>query len=184
MLEEAGVDFINVTGGNREAIDMQIQPNLDPRGTLLPLARQIRPVVRIPIYAVGRIVDPFQAEAILEEGIADIIGMARGHLADPEFANKAREGRYEEINQCIGCNMGCIDKDLRKWPAVTCAVNPACGWEKDFIIVPTSKRKKVVVVGGGPAGMSVPVSQQKKGMKFCCMKKRSVWAATSCSCCA
>jgi 2,4-dienoyl-CoA reductase-like NADH-dependent reductase (Old Yellow Enzyme family)/thioredoxin reductase len=154
MLEEAGVDFLNVTGGNREGIDMQIQPNVYPRGCLLHLARAIRSVVKIPISAVGRIVDPFQAEAILEEGIADLIGMARAHLADPEFANKAKEGRYEEINQCVGCMWGCIEKDLNKRPAVTCAVNPACGWEKDFIIVQTPKKKKVMVVGGGPAGMS------------------------------
>jgi 2,4-dienoyl-CoA reductase-like NADH-dependent reductase (Old Yellow Enzyme family)/thioredoxin reductase len=155
MLEEAGIDFLNVTGGNREGIDMQIQPSIYPRGCLLHLTRAIRPIVNIPIVAVGRIVDPFQAEAILDEGIADIIGMARAHLADPEFANKAAEGRYEDINQCIGCMLGCIDKDLKRRVAVTCAVNPACGWEGDFVIVPSrGKKKKVVVVGGGPAGMS------------------------------
>ena len=95
------------------------------------MAKDIKDTVRVPIIAVGRIVEPFQAEKILDDGIADLIGMARAFLADPEFANKAREGQYAEINQCIGCLMGCIEKDLKKRPQVTCAVNPALSWEKE-----------------------------------------------------
>lgn len=165
LLEDAGVDIINPTGGNREAIDWHLQPNLHPRGCLLHLAKQIREVVNTPIVAVGRIVDPVQAERILEDGVADLIGMARAHLADPEFANKSREGRFEEINQCIGCMAGCIEKDLEKRPQVTCAVNPACSWEKDFEIGSklTKERKKVLVIGGGPAGMSAARIAAERG---------------------
>lgn len=165
LLQDAGVDIINTTGGNREAIDWQLQPNLHPRGCLLHLAKEIRTVVDIPTIAVGRIVDPFQAEQILEDGIADLIGMARAHLSDPEFANKAREGRFEEINQCIGCMMGCIEKDFEKRPQVSCAVNPACGWEKKFEIglKPAKERKKVLVIGGGPAGMSAAKIAAERG---------------------
>jgi len=165
LLQDAGVDVINTTGGNREAIDWHLQPNLHPRGCLLNLAKEIRTVVDIPTIAVGRIVDPFQAEEILEDGIADLVGMARAHLADPEFANKAREGRSEEINQCIGCMMGCIEKDFEKRPQVSCAVNPACGWEKKFEIglKPARERKRVFVIGGGPAGMSAAKTAAERG---------------------
>jgi 2,4-dienoyl-CoA reductase-like NADH-dependent reductase (Old Yellow Enzyme family)/thioredoxin reductase len=165
LLQDAGVDILNVTGGNREAIDMHLQPNLHPRGCLLNLAKDIKGVLDIPIIAVGRIVDPFQAETILEDGVADLIGMARAHLADPEFANKAREGRFGEINQCIGCLMGCIEKDFEKRPQVHCAVNPACGREKAFEVGlrPAKKRKRVVIVGGGPGGMSAARVAAERG---------------------
>jgi 2,4-dienoyl-CoA reductase-like NADH-dependent reductase (Old Yellow Enzyme family)/thioredoxin reductase len=165
MLQEAGVDILNVTGGNREALDMHVQPNLHPRGCLLHLAKEIKGVVDLPIIAVGRIVDPFQAEKILEDGVADLIGMARAHLADPEFANKAKEGRYEEINQCIGCMMGCLEKDFKKRPQVNCAVNPACGREREFEIglKPAKEKKKVVVIGGGPGGMSTAWVASRRG---------------------
>jgi 2,4-dienoyl-CoA reductase-like NADH-dependent reductase (Old Yellow Enzyme family)/thioredoxin reductase len=165
LLQDAGVDILNVTGGNREAIDWHLQPNLHPRGCLLHLAKDIKGVVDIPIIAVGRIVDPFQAETILQDGVADLIGMARAHLADPEFANKAKEGRYDEINQCIGCLMGCIEKDLEKRPQVTCAVNPACGRENELRmgLRPAKERKRVVVVGGGPGGMSAARVAAERG---------------------
>ncbi len=175
LLQDAGVDIINTTGGNREAIDWHLQPNLHPRGCLLHLAKEIRAVVDIPTIAVGRIVDPFQAEEILEDGIADLIGMARAHLSDPEFANKAREGRFEEINQCIGCMMGCIEKDFEKRPQVTCAVNPACGWERKFEmgLKPAKELKKVLVVGGGPAGMSAAKVAAERGHRVWLYEKGS-----------
>jgi NADPH-dependent 2,4-dienoyl-CoA reductase/sulfur reductase-like enzyme len=139
----------------------------------LHLTKDIKGVVDIPIIAVGRIVDPFQAETILQDGVADLIGMARAHLADPEFANKAKEGRYEEINQCIGCQIGCIDKDFEKRPQVTCAVNPACGREKEFEIGlrPTKGPKRVVVVGGGPAGMSAARVAAERGHQVLLFEK-------------
>ena len=174
MLQQAGVDILNVSAGSREAIDMHLQPNIHPRGCLLHLAKDIKAVVDIPIIAVGRIVDPFQAEQILEDETADLIGMARAHLADPEFVNKAREGRYEEINQCIGCLMGCIEKDFKKRPQVTCAVNPACGREKEFELNPAAETKKVVVVGGGPAGMAAAKTAAERGHDVWLYEKRDV----------
>jgi len=174
LLQDAGVDVINTTGGNREAIDWHLQPNLHPRGCLLNLAKEIRTVVDIPTMAVGRIVDPFQAEQILEDGIADLIGMARAHLSDPEFANKAREGRFEEINQCIGCMMGCIEKDLEKRPQVSCAVNPACGREKHFEIKPAKDRKRILVIGGGPAGMSAARIAAERGHQVWLYEQKNI----------
>ncbi len=164
MIEDAGIDFLNVSAGSREAADMQVQPNLYDRGCLLHLTEAIRKEVKVPIIAVGRIVDPFQAEKILKDGIADIIGMARAFLADPDFPNKAREGRYQEINQCVGCNTGCIDKDLKKYPAITCAINPECGNEHEINkTLPPKRKKKVVIVGGGPAGMACAKAAAERG---------------------
>ncbi|MCP5194714.1 MAG: FAD-dependent oxidoreductase [Pseudomonadales bacterium] len=104
----------------------------------------------------GRINDPVLAEELLRDGICDLVGMVRAGIADPEFANKAREGRLSEIRRCIACTR-CIDEASE--PATmpytpTCSINPVIGrellWKEQF--QPAQQPKKVVVVGGGIAG--------------------------------
>jgi 2,4-dienoyl-CoA reductase-like NADH-dependent reductase (Old Yellow Enzyme family)/thioredoxin reductase len=165
LIEDAGADILSVTGGNRMGgYDYNTAPNLHPRGHKLNLSEEIKSVVGIPIQTVGRIVNPRQAEKILEDGIADLIGMARALLADPEFPNKAREGRYREINECIGCNT-CLDKDFKKRPYVSCALNPACGREREYKakLKLARKPRRVLVVGGGPGGMSAAKVAAERG---------------------
>jgi pyruvate/2-oxoglutarate dehydrogenase complex dihydrolipoamide dehydrogenase (E3) component len=104
----------------------------------------------------GRINDPMQAEKILVNGYADMVGMARAFIADPEFANKARDGRTEDIRKCIGCNEGCRYRSLmRSSPGlpIGCTVNASVGREEEMEIRPAAVRKRVLIAGGGPAGM-------------------------------
>ena len=94
------------------------------------------------------------AEKILEDGRADLIGMGRAFLADPEFPNKTKEGRYDEIRRCIACTR-CIDL-THAHPVeqpVACTVNARTGREGEFPLVPAKQSKKVLVIGGGPGGM-------------------------------
>jgi 2-enoate reductase len=109
-------------------------------------------VVKIPIIAAGKLGYPDLAEKVLQEGKADFIGLGRYLLADPEWANKVREGRTEDIIPCVGCHEGCIAR-VRKFQRIGCAVNPATGVEKDLVIHRAIKRKSVLVIGGGPGGM-------------------------------
>jgi len=126
-----------------------------PLGYAVPLAAGIKEVVRLPVFATGRINDPLLAEKVLANGQADMIGMVRAQLCDPNMARKAQEGRSEEIRYCIACNQGCYGR-IAFNRDIGCIQNPMAGNEKeeDELHFPRSLwRKRVMVIGGGPAGM-------------------------------
>ncbi len=126
-----------------------------PLGYAIPLAAGIKEVVRLPVFATGRINDPTLAEKVLANGQADMIGMVRSQLCDPNLVNKAKEGRLEEIRYCIADNQGCYGRVGLNRP-IGCVQNPFVGNEKDDdeLHLPRTKwKKRVMVVGGGPAGM-------------------------------
>lgn len=126
-----------------------------PLGYAIPLAAGIKEVVRLPVFATGRINDPTLAERVLANGQADMIGMVRAQICDPDIARKAKEGRLEEIRYCIADNQNCYGRvGLNK--TIGCIQNPAVGLEKEegeTHLVPTKRKKRVMVVGGGPGGM-------------------------------
>jgi len=150
-VEKTGIDMINVTGGWHETRVPQITMGL-PRGGFVYLAQGIKQAVSVPVMACNRINDPLLADQILRDGQADLIGFARGLIADPELPNKALQGRLDEINRCIACNQGCFDPIFDQKP-VTCLVNARAGAEGKLTIEPATRKKKVMVIGGGPAGM-------------------------------
>jgi len=126
-----------------------------PLGYAVPLSSSIKEVVNLPVFATGRINDPVLAENILENGHADMIGMVRSQICDPNFVKKVREGRIDEIRYCIADNQGCYGRVGLNRP-IGCIQNPFVGNEKneDELKLPKTKwKKKVMVVGGGPAGM-------------------------------
>ena len=96
---------------------------------------------------------PAVAEKILASQDADMVSMARPLLADPEFVKKAQCGREDEINTCIACNQGCLDRVFRKQRA-TCLVNPQACYETELEITKTDIPKKIIVMGLGPAGLA------------------------------
>lgn len=155
-LEETGsIDYINVSSGTYYTPYIFTPPMLFPPAFRAYLAAEIKRVVDLPVFTVGRIKDPILAERVLADGQADMIGMTRAQIADPELANKAREGRLDDIRPCIGCNQGCISR-LYTQRAVTCLGNPAAGREEKLgmgTMKPASDTKNIVIIGGGPAGM-------------------------------
>jgi len=151
-LESWGVNAIHVSGGTHESQEMEIPPMDMPRGCLVHLAEGIKKVVGIPVATVGRIVDPKMAEKILQEGKADLITLGRALLADPEFPKKTREGKVKDIRPCIGCLQGCLSR-LYQGDSITCLVNASAGFEVEYELKPSEKRKRVLVIGGGPGGM-------------------------------
>jgi len=120
----------------------------------VPLTSGIKQVVRsVPVIANSRINEPTLCESILTDGHADMIAMCRALIADPEFGNKAREGRVDDIRLCIACNQGCADRFFARMH-LTCLQNAAVSSEYlvgDIQLAP--KKKKGVVIGGGPGGM-------------------------------
>jgi len=126
-----------------------------PNAVYVPLAAAIKAAVpEIPIFHATRIVDPVHADQILADGSLDVVGMTRALIADPDMPRKAREGRLDEIRQCVGANEGCIDRIYQGKP-VTCIQNPGAGREAELggDLAPAATRKRVVVVGGGVGGL-------------------------------
>ena len=143
------LDYVSVTVGAGGA---PIPPMYMPGSPFVYLAAGIKEVVDVPVFCVGRITDPVVAEDILAKNQADMVGMTRANLCDPELPNKAREGRLDEIRRCIGCNEGCLGRNAEALP-ITCALNPSAGREKEMEITPAPVKKRVMVIGAGIAGM-------------------------------
>ena len=162
LLESAGADAIDVTAGMPETMYIIGPPMAMPKGFLVSHGRAIKDSVRIPVAVVGRINDPLLAEQILRDGDADFISVGRPLLADPQFANKARSGRAEDIRPCIACNEGCFQR-LYSQLDVSCVVNPRVGREAMYPEVPASKPIRVLVAGGGPGGMMAALTAAARG---------------------
>jgi 2,4-dienoyl-CoA reductase-like NADH-dependent reductase (Old Yellow Enzyme family) len=143
------VDYLSISDG----FQGHIPPMYFPLGCFVHLAAGVKEVVSLPVICHGRINDPVQAETILANNQADLVGMARALICDPEWPNKAREGRVDEIRKCIACVQSCDGHFLKRMP-ITCTLNPEAGREKELAtIVPAATKKKVMVIGGGAAGL-------------------------------
>ena len=151
-LEERGIDYIHVSAGIAETGQNIIIPMYLPKGHLLPFAEGIKSAVTVPVVAVGAIHDPELAEETLQKNRADLIGMGRALIADPELPQKIQSGQLEEIRTCLRCNEGCSSR-VPQNKSQRCAINAEVGRERQMRIHPVSKAKHVCVIGGGPAGM-------------------------------
>ena len=111
----------------------------------------------------ARINQPQIAEQILEDGQADLCGMVRAHICDPELANKARQGRADEIRACIACNQACIGHGAGEF-GISCIQRPETGRERMYgKRRPAAPARRVMVVGGGPAGMKMAAVAAERG---------------------
>ena len=154
-LEAAGVDALSVSAGIYESPPWysRIFPTMGmPVGCNVPLAQEIKKVIKIPVIVAGKLGNPLLAEKVLRAGQADLIAMGRALLVDPELPRKAQEGRLDDIRPCLYCNEYCSGNISRMW-RISCQVNPSLGQEKEYRIRPAEKAKRVLVVGGGPGGM-------------------------------
>jgi 2,4-dienoyl-CoA reductase-like NADH-dependent reductase (Old Yellow Enzyme family) len=151
-LVAAGVDLVDVSAGMYETNWWITQPMEMPQGVLAPLAREVRRHVDVPVSVSGRLTDPSVADHLIASGTSDFVTLGRALHADPDFPNKARDGRTDEICTCIACNQGCSDMHSRGLPIV-CLVNTTTGREREYAIRPAAAPRRITVVGGGPAGL-------------------------------
>lgn len=152
-LEAQGIDVLNVSNGSALNGNANCDPYSYTPGWKKHVAKAFKEALKIPIIATNTIKDPAFAEQMLEEGVCDFVGLGRSQIADPDFVRKAKEGREDEIRQCIGC-MVCRERLLAKGLSVVCAINPRMGREHLYPAYPRDGGKRTVcVVGGGPAGM-------------------------------
>ena len=134
-----------------------------PRNAFIHVAEAMKKVVMIPVITNIRINDPRDAEQILADGKADLIGMGRPLIADPDLPNKAREGRVDEIRFCTAC-CRCFD-DVLLDRFMSCSVNPRAGREREYVVERAPEARKVFVLGGGPAGMETARVAALRGHK-------------------
>jgi len=161
LLITAGIDAIQVSAGNDSTPEWICQPMFMQKACLAESAAAIKKALQIPVMAVGRINDPWTADNIIAQKMADLVCIGRGLMADPEMPIKAQEGRFDEIRTCIACNT-CMQSIYRKG-RLECLVNPALGREQEMQIVSTTQPKKVMVIGGGPGGLNAAWVAAKRG---------------------
>lgn len=163
-LEAAGVDMLHVGQANHTGNMADTIPpmGVQPYCFFADITGAVKQAVSIPVSTSGRIIDPEMGEGILQNGKADMIGIGRALLADPDWANKAGADKATDIVRCICCNEGCVDNVLNR-SFIACVVNPENGFEETRFITPAQMKKNVVVVGGGPAGLEAARVAAKKG---------------------
>ncbi len=156
------VSILHVSAGGEPDFTVTHPPMFAEPGCNVHYAAEIRKRVHIPVATVGALNEPAQMEAILADGQADLVCMARALLADPELPKKVEQNRTDEILRCIRCFTCHAERMLTQ--TRICALNPQIGreYEAKFDAPPT-KPKRLLIAGGGPGGMQAAVTAARRG---------------------
>ncbi|OBX83812.1 NADPH-dependent 2,4-dienoyl-CoA reductase [Faucicola atlantae] len=160
-LQDAGVTIINTGIGWHEARVPTIVTSV-PRAAFANVVAEVKAALDIPVMVSNRINMPDTAEALLADGVADLVQMARPFLADPNWVAKAQHGDTHLINTCIACNQACLDHTFANKRS-TCLVNPRACYETELVYRPTKSPKRIAVVGAGMAGLSAATVAAQRG---------------------
>jgi 2,4-dienoyl-CoA reductase (NADPH2) len=170
-IEEAGATIINTGIGWHEARIPTIATSV-PRRAFAWVTKKLMGQVGIPLITSNRINTPEVAEAVLAEGCADMVSLARPFLADPDFVAKAARGQGALIAPCIACNQACLDHTFQG-KVSSCLVNPKAAFETELVVSQTETPRRVAVVGAGPAGLSAALTAAERGHEVVLFDKAS-----------
>lgn len=170
ILENVGVNAINVSTGFYRLSKVPFMQMSVPRGNWIYLAENIKNIVNIPVIGGTRINDPFIAAASISLNKIDMVYLCRALIADPQFPIKTMEGRFDEIRPCIAC-CHCLDAAL-EGHGIECSVNPRAGREAHYPLKNSTIPKRIIVVGGGPAGMEAATYADSIGHQVTLYEKK------------
>ncbi|MGB0506876.1 MAG: FAD-dependent oxidoreductase [Pikeienuella sp.] len=163
---EPQIDYVSVIAGTSASLGGAIHivpPMFIDNAYIAPFSQKAKQAVAIPVFVAGRINQPQDAEAVISAGQADMCGMTRAMICDPQMAIKAQQGRTDDIRACIGCNQACIGH-FHKGVPISCIQHPETGREMTYNTpYPAEITKNVMVIGGGPAGMKAAAVAATRG---------------------
>lgn len=175
------VDIINVSTGSFHFPEttQHMDPNMfHQRGCNVYLAAEIKKAVKhAKVSAIGALNDPDMMESIIAEGKADLVGMVRALIADPELPNKIKTGRTDDITPCQRCN-ACLSESFVPYVKyssriIRCTANPNFFRERMIHnLKPAAARKRVLVAGGGPSGMEAAITLSDRGHEVILCEKK------------
>ena len=167
------LDYFNIIAGSTHSTAgfvHVVPPMAVEAAYVVPLAAAIKAEVRRPVLVAGRINDPQTAERVIAAGQADMCGLVRAHIADPEFTRKAAEGRPDDIRACIGCDQACIGH-MMEYKPISCIQYPETGRERRFTVKPPAAVARRVWVVGGPGGMKAAAVAAERGHRVTLYEK-------------
>jgi 2,4-dienoyl-CoA reductase-like NADH-dependent reductase (Old Yellow Enzyme family) len=160
------LDYVNTTIGSMSGLGGSVHvvpPMQVETAYVAPQAGTLRAATGLPVFVAGRINQPQIAERVLVAGLADLCGMTRALISDPDMPNKARQGDLDDIRACIACNQACIGH-FHAGYGISCIQNPVTGRETALgAPAPVVGRKRILVAGGGPAGMKAAAAAAERG---------------------
>jgi 2,4-dienoyl-CoA reductase-like NADH-dependent reductase (Old Yellow Enzyme family) len=172
------LDYLNVIAGTSASAAgaVHIVPSMAvSHGYIAPFAAQLKQATGATVFVAGRINQPQEAERIVAEGMADLCGMTRAMICDPEMPIKAKTGRSEEIRACIGCNQACIGH-FQLGLSISCIQHPETGRELAFgEINRTARPRRIAVIGGGPAGLKAAAVAAERGHDVDLYERETQW---------
>jgi 2,4-dienoyl-CoA reductase-like NADH-dependent reductase (Old Yellow Enzyme family)/thioredoxin reductase len=160
------IDYVNTTYGSMQGLggSVHVVPPMEiGHAYVATKAGTLRAAVGLPVFVAGRINQPQIAERVLAAGQADMCGMTRAMISDPDMPSKARQGRTDEIRACIACNQACIGHYHMGF-SISCIQNPVTGRERQLgNIRKSAVVRRILVAGGGPAGMKAALTAAERG---------------------
>ncbi len=153
---------VNISGWKNDSVTSRFER----QGFQEKYTSFVKKLTTKPVVGVGRYTSPEAMVSAIQRGVMDLIGAARPSIADPFLPQKIKEGRIEDIRECIGCNI-CVTGDTRFVP-IRCTQNPTMGeeWRRGWhpeIIAPKKSNKEIMVVGAGPAGLEAARALGQRG---------------------
>ncbi len=161
-LEAAGYDGFLMGNGSYDSFHWLYPPMYHKEGLWLDDFAPLTGEVGVPVIGPGKVLQPEMANDAIRDKKVDAIAIGRALLADPNWVNKAKDGKPEDIRPCIGCNAGCIGR-IFAGKTMLCAVNADLFNERNQELKPADPVKKVAVIGGGIAGMEAARIAAKRG---------------------